>query len=130
MLSLLNDFLSEGRRLLLNGKCSAWKSIAARRSVSGPLLFLIFINDLPDSIQSTSYLFADDVSLFGPIQNLTSSIETLSDDSTMTNNSSHQWKMCFNPDDNKEAIEIYFTNNKAVGNISQLTSKSNTVYLS
>ena len=75
VLSLLNDFLSERQqRALLNGKCPAWKSIttsAPQGSVLGPLLFLIYINDLLDSIQSTPYLFADDVSVFDPIQNRT-----------------------------------------------------------
>ena len=33
-------------------------------SIFGPLLFLIFINDLPDSLESMVKIFADDTSLF------------------------------------------------------------------
>ena len=115
VLSLLNDFLSERQqRVLLNGKCSAWRSITAgvpRGSVFGPLLFLIYINDLPNSIHSTPYLFADDASLFHPIQNLSASTETLNNDLSMINNWSYQWKMLFNPDANKQATEVYSTSN-------------------
>ena len=36
-------------------------------SVLGPLLFLIYINDLPDGINSLSKKFADDLSLFSNV---------------------------------------------------------------
>ena len=36
-------------------------------SVLGPLLFAIFVNDLPDVVQSLMFLFADDTKLFHSI---------------------------------------------------------------
>ena len=53
---LLENYLS-GRfqRIALNGHTSSWKPILAgapQRSIIGPLLFLIYINDLPNKLKS------------------------------------------------------------------------------
>ena len=37
-------------------------------SIVGPLMFLIYINDLPDGLNSIAKLFADDTSLFSIVQ--------------------------------------------------------------
>ena len=34
-------------------------------SVLGPLLFILFINDLPDNVKSTVKMFADDLQIIG-----------------------------------------------------------------
>ena len=70
LVSLLESFLSNKfQQVLLNHQCSSWSSVLARvpqGSILGPLLFLIYINDLPDNLQSTATLFADDT-LFSAI---------------------------------------------------------------
>ena len=36
-------------------------------SVLGPILFVIYINDLPDKLESNCYMFADDTKIFRQI---------------------------------------------------------------
>ena len=39
-------------------------------SVLGPLLFVLYINDLPEAVESEAYLFADDTKIFRVINSL------------------------------------------------------------
>ena len=72
--ALIFDFLSNRKqRVVLNGMASSWESIKSgvpQGSVLGPLLFLIYINDLTDNISSEMRLFADDSSLFIKVRNI------------------------------------------------------------
>ena len=55
---------------MLNDQYSSWSSVLAgilQGSILGPLLFLIYIYDLPENLQSTVKLFADDPSLFSTV---------------------------------------------------------------
>ena len=58
------------QRVLMNGVNSSWtqvKSGIPQGSVLGPLLFSIFVNDLPTTLHSDCLLFADDCKLFHTI---------------------------------------------------------------
>ena len=75
LLCLLKSFLSNRyQRVVLNGTKSDWlplKSGGPQGSVLGPLLFLVYINDLTDNISSNIKLFADDSSLFTRVRSIT-----------------------------------------------------------
>ena len=71
LLNILTDFLSNRKqRVVLNGQVSTWTSVNAgvpQGSILGPLLFLIYINDLSDNLSSNVKLSADDTTLFSVI---------------------------------------------------------------
>ena len=64
LLNPIKSFLSNRFQwVVLNGQCSSRSSVFAevpKGSVLGPLLFLAYINDLPDNLQSTVKLSADE----------------------------------------------------------------------
>ena len=73
------------QRVVLNGQTSAWelvKSGVPQGSVLGPLMFLIYINDLQDNIQSTCNTFADGTPLFSHVFNNDASQDELNNDLT------------------------------------------------
>ena len=79
-----------------------------RESVLGPLFFLIYINNLPDNLESICNIFADDAILFYKAFDKHVCCATLNKDFELIDNLAFQWKMQFNPDRNKQAQELYF----------------------
>ena len=60
------------QRVVVDGEVSNWKSVlrgVPQGSVLGPLLFLIYINDLNDNITSNVLKFADDTKVFRRVNN-------------------------------------------------------------
>ena len=97
---------------MLNGQHSLWADVKTgvpQGSILGPLLFLIYINDLPNGLNSNVKLFADDTSLFSVVHNITDSANLLNSDLSKINEWTLQWKMSFNPDPTKQAQEITFS---------------------
>ena len=77
-------------------------------SVVGPLFFLVYINDLIDDISSDAKLFADDTSLFTVVYDEITSLNQLNRDLKIISEWAYQWKMQFNPDINKQVVQIIF----------------------
>ena len=84
LLLLLKNYLhNREQRVVLNGQTSEWKRIYSgvpQGSVLGPLLFLIYINDLPNGITSMCKIFADDTSLFTKVLDVNKSVAELNAD--------------------------------------------------
>ena len=78
-------------------------------SVLGPLLFLVYINDLADNLLSDVRLFADDTSLFHVVTDAGISADVLNHDWKAIENWAFQWKMSFNPDPTKQAERVIFS---------------------
>ena len=113
LLTMLENYLSDRKqRVILNGIESSWEPIFSgvpQGSVLGPLLFLIYINDLTQNISANIKLFADDSSLFIKVSNVETAHETLIHDLDTITAWAHLWKMKFNPDISKQAIEVVFS---------------------
>ena len=113
MLNILPDFLrNRKQRVRLDGQFSSWTNVNAgvpQRYILGQLLFLIYINDLPDGLSSNAKLFADDTSLFSVVHYINTSAIELNSDLKKISDWAFQWKMTFNTDRRKQAQEIKFS---------------------
>ena len=70
--------------MVLNGQSSKWSHIKAgvpQGSILGPLLFLVYINNLPEGLTSSAKLFADDMSLFSVVHDSAASSGFLNESS-------------------------------------------------
>ena len=116
LLRLLKNYLAgRQQRVVLNGQTSSWLNVTAgvpQSSALGPLLFPIYINDLPDETTSSYKIFANDTSLFSKIENKSYSNFQLNKDLETISKWAFQWKMLFNPDPVKQAIEVCFSHKR------------------
>ena len=83
-------------------------------SILGPLLFLIYISDLPNELKSNVELFADDKSLFTIVKDKNDSANIISNDLLQISKWAYNWKMLLNPDPKKLVQQVLFSRkNKA-----------------
>ena len=113
LLETLTDFLKDRKqRVALNGQNSSWANVedgVPQGSILGRLLFLIYINNLPDKLSTNVKLFADDTSLFSVVHDIITSSCDLNYYLNRVREWAFQWKMSFNPEPSKQAQEVIFT---------------------
>ena len=83
---------------MVDGESSNWKPVLSgvpQGSVLGPILFLIYINDLEEGVTSTILKFADDTKLFRKIKG-NGDKQQLQDDIDQLIKWSEKWQMLFN----------------------------------
>lgn len=100
-LEWIKDFLNDRIQwVVINGENSSKlkvKSGVPQGSVLGPLLFLVYINDLPVNIKSKLRLFADDSYIYKIIKSKQDTID-LQNDLDMLVRWEKKWSMEFHPD--------------------------------
>ncbi len=88
------------QKVVLNGEESSTLNITSgvpQGSILGPLLFLVYVNDLPTDIISNVKMYADDTSLVLPSKDINTARDTLNEDLNTLDKWAKQWHVIFNP---------------------------------
>ena len=70
----------------------------------GPLMFVIYINDLVNNLESNPFVYADDTSLIATGCSTFETTNILNRDLAKISNWAHTWKITFNPQKSKDMI--------------------------
>ena len=95
----VEDFLNNrSQRVTIGSKQSNWQPVTSgipQGSVLGPILFTIFINDMPAIVESTMKLFADEAKIFKAIESF-DDINVIQDDINKLLKWSTEWQLPLN----------------------------------
>jgi len=134
ILEWISSFLSDRTQYVTcNGSKSSIIDVISgvpQGTVLGPLLFLVYINDLPNCVLSSCSLFADDCLLYRPIYTEDDN-RILQDDLLRIEEWANKWKMIFNTD-KCEVLQVTLSNLKPTSYFlynSQLSTVSHAKYL-
>ena len=99
LLEWFKNFLNgRQQRVVINGKTSDWTNVLSgipQGSILGPILFIIFINDLPGAVGNVCKLFADDCKLYKNIKS-EADLKELQEDIYRLCQWSKEWLLGFN----------------------------------
>ena len=116
-LDLFNSYLSNRKQVVVvDGIKSEMKDIGAgvpQGSRLGPLLWILYVNDIVESLESEVLLFADDTCLFASARDPAQTADILNRDLTKISEWATRWKVSFNPNKSKDLI---FSSKKVLQN--------------
>ena len=99
IINWIEQWLTDRRqRVVVDGEVSSWKSVLSgvpQGSVPGPILFLVYIDDLEEWVAGHTLTFADDTKLFRKTKELGGK-QKLQDDIDKLVRWSEKWQMLFN----------------------------------
>ena len=99
IINWIEQWLTDRRqRVVVDGEVSSWKSVLSgvpQGSVLGPMLFLVYINDLEEGVTGNILKFADDTQLFTKTKEIGDK-KNLKDDIYKLVKWSEKWQMLFN----------------------------------
>ena len=99
IINWIEQWLKDRRqRIVVDGEVSSWKPVLSgvpQGSVLGPILFLVYINDLEEGVTGNILKFADDTKLFRKVKEIGDK-QKLQDDIDKFVKWSEKWQMLFN----------------------------------
>ena len=99
IINWIEQWLNDRRqRVVVDGEVSSWKPVLSgvpQGSVLGPILFLVYINDLEERVTGNILKFADDTKLFRKTKEIGDK-QKLQDDIDKLVRWSEKWQMLFN----------------------------------
>ena len=102
--------------MFVDGVKSEMKNINAgvpQGSRLGPLLWILYVNDIIDNLETEVLLFADDTCLFASARDPAQTAEILNRDLTKITEWATTWKVSFNP---KQSKDLSFSSKKVLQN--------------
>ena len=119
LLTWLRHFLvGRKQRVVIRGSCSDWSYVTSgtpQGTILGPLLFLLYINNIIEWISSTVKLYADDKEIYREINYPIIDCQLLQDDLNNLNDWARKWQLRFNAD-KCESMRITHSRDKSETN--------------
>ena len=101
LIAWFRDFLTNRQqRVAVRSTFSKWSDVVLgvpKGTILGPILFLIYINDLPNEILSPVRLFADDTKIYRKLSDIESDTSKIQADLNRMSEWTKIWQLSFNP---------------------------------